>query len=191
MGYQLGYARVSTDLQEEALQVDALRAAGCDRIFIDKVSGTKARRPELDKLLEQARSGDTLVVWRLDRLGRSMSHLIDQMNTLKEKEVSFRSLTEGLDLTGAAGELYFHITAAFAQFERQLIVNRTNAGLAAARARGRVGGRPPVSPEIKKRAVEMQADRNLTVGEITAALGIKRSTYYRIVAAAKDSAAAN
>lgn len=138
----IGYARVSTDDQTLDLQVDALTAAGCEerRIYTDQVSGTTTERAGLAKALEMLREGDTLVVWRLDRLGRSLPHLIEVVADLKARHIGFRSLTESIDTTTPAGELIFHIFGALAQFERNLIRERTTAGLAAARARGRFGG---------------------------------------------------
>ncbi|WP_220725902.1 recombinase family protein [Arthrobacter cheniae] len=139
----MGYARVSTTDQDAALQVDALNTAGCYRVFVDTISGSLDQRPELTKLLDQLRPGDTLVVWRLDRLGRSIRHLIDQLAGLQDKGIGFKSLQETIDTTSPGGRLVFHVFAALAEFERDLVRERTNAGLAAARARGRTGGRPP------------------------------------------------
>jgi DNA invertase Pin-like site-specific DNA recombinase len=138
----IGYARVSTLEQNEALQTDALDKAGCERLFTDHASGAKAHRPELDRLLDVIREGDTLVVWKLDRLGRSVQNLVDLMNLLQSRGVGFRSLTENMDTTTPGGVLVFNVFAAMAQFERDLIRERTNAGLRAARARGHKGGRP-------------------------------------------------
>src|SRR5690625_2474449 len=143
MAHALGYARVSTGDQDARLQHDALPGAGCYRILPDPASGALQSRPELDKLLDQLRPGDTLVVWRLDRLGRSIRHLIDQLSELQDRGIEFRSLQENIDTTSPGGRLVFHIFASLAEFERDIITERTNAGLAAARARGRVGGRPP------------------------------------------------
>lgn len=143
MVHALGYARVSTGDQDAQLQHDALTAAGCYRIFTDTASGALQLRPELGKLMDQLRPGDTLVVWRLDRLGRSIRHLIDQLSELQERGIEFRSLQENIDTSSPGGRLVFHIFASLAEFERDLIRERTNAGLAAARARGRTGGRPP------------------------------------------------
>src|SRR5664279_784631 len=140
----IGYARVSTDDQSAALQEDALKQAGCIRVFTDHASGAKASRPELDKMLDQLRPGDVVVVWRLDRLGRSLKNLIALVETLADRGVGFRSLSESIDTTTANGRLFFSIMGALAEFERDLIRERTHAGLAAARARGRVGGRPSV-----------------------------------------------
>jgi hypothetical protein len=140
----LGYARVSTGQQELALQRDALAAAGCPRIFSDTASGALDERPELTRVLDHLREGDTLVVWRLDRLGRSLRHLVDTISGLAERGVGFRSLQESIDTTTPGGRLVFHVFAALAEFEGDLIRERTRAGLAAARARGRRGGRPSV-----------------------------------------------
>jgi DNA invertase Pin-like site-specific DNA recombinase len=138
----VGYARVSTDDQTLALQLDALQAAGCETVFRDTISGAKTERPGLSKALDHVRNGDMLVVWRLDRLGRSLSHLIELIQTLEGRGVGFKSLTEQIDTTTSGGKLIFHIFGALAEFERNLIRERTMTGLAAARARGRMGGRP-------------------------------------------------
>lgn len=180
MGHLLGYARVSTSDQDASLQVDALNAAGCYRVFVDVVSGSLEGRPELDKLLDQIRPGDTLVVWRLDRLGRSIRHLIDQLATLAAREVGFRSLQETIDTNSPGGRLVFHVFAALAEFERDLIKERTNAGLKAARARGRTGGRPPqLTSNQVKTARRMYAEREMTVAAIGEVLGVSRTTIYR------------
>lgn len=180
MGDLLGYARVSTQDQNASLQLDALKAAGCIKVFTDKASGSLDRRPQLDRLLDQLRPGDTVVVWRLDRLGRSLKHLIQLIEDLAEKGVGFRSLTEGMDTTTAGGKLIFSIFGALAEFERSLIRERTVAGLAAARARGRVGGRPPVmTPEKIKVARQLYDARHLTVEEIAQTIGVSRKTVYR------------
>jgi DNA invertase Pin-like site-specific DNA recombinase len=176
----LGYARVSTTEQDASLQLDALRAAGCLKVFTDKASGSLDRRPQLDRLLDQLRPGDTIVVWRLDRLGRSLKHLIQLIEDLAEKEVGFRSLTEGMDTTTSGGKLVFSIFGALAEFERSLIRERTMAGLASARSRGRVGGRPPVmTPEKIKVARDLYRARELTVEEIAKTIGVSRKTVYR------------
>ncbi len=149
--YRLGYARMSTLQQDEALQHDALYGAGCARIFVDTASGKRESRPALDALLEQARPGDTLVVWRLDRLGRSLRHLIETVADLEQRGVAFMSLTENINTSTPGGRLVFHVFGALAEFERDRIRERTAAGLAAARARGRVGGRPTVWTAEKRR----------------------------------------
>lgn len=180
MGHLLGYARVSTSDQDAALQIDALKAAGCYRVFVDTISGSLASRPELDKLLDQIRPGDTLVVWRLDRLGRSIRHLIDQLSALSAREVGFRSLQETIDTTSSGGRLIFHVFAALAEFERDLIRERTNAGLQAARARGRKGGRPPVLTADQVRTAKgMYEQQEMTVAQIGQVLGVSRTTIYR------------
>jgi DNA invertase Pin-like site-specific DNA recombinase len=138
----IGYARVSTFEQTLDLQQDALTKAGCEQTFTDTISGSVAERPGLQNALLYLREGDTLVVWRLDRLGRSLKHLIDTITTLHERDIGFRSLTENIDTTTSSGKLIFHVFGALAEFERDLIRERTQAGLAAARARGRHGGRP-------------------------------------------------
>jgi DNA invertase Pin-like site-specific DNA recombinase len=182
MGQYIGYARVSTSDQDLSLQINDLKAAGCEPIFTDKVSGTKSERPGLDDCLKTLRKGDTLIVWRLDRLGRSMQHLVTVVTDLKAKGIGFRSLRDGaIDTTTASGELVFNIFAALAQFEAELIRERTRAGLAAARARGRNGGRKPVAgsdPKVKM-AKRMHEDRSLSPSEICASLKISRATYYR------------
>ncbi|MFH0823114.1 MAG: recombinase family protein [Pseudomonadota bacterium] len=151
MGEHIGYARVSTNDQDLSLQVNELKAVGCDTIFTDKVSGTKSERPGLDECLKTLRPGDTLIVWRLDGLGRSMQHLVSVVTELKSRGIGFRSLRDGaIDTTTASGELIFNIFAALAQFEAELIRERTRAGLSAARARGRNGGRKPVAGVIPR-----------------------------------------
>ena len=145
----IGYARVSTQDQKLSSQRDALKKAGCERIYTDKISGASENRSGLDKAMDQLRPGDTLVVWKLDRLGRSLSHLVELVNNLKEREIGFRSLQENIDTTSGVGKLVFHIFASLAEFERDLIRERTIAGLNSARARGRLGGRPKVMNEKK------------------------------------------
>ena len=182
MASQLGYARVSTADQHPHLQVDELTAAGCYRVYTDKASGSLDHRPQLDQVLTDLRPGDTLVVWRLDRLGRSLRHLIDVVTDLETRQVGFRSLRESIDTSNPAGKLVFHVFASLAQFERELIVERTKAGLAAARARGRVGGRPAsLGPEQVKQARRMYHDpeSNLTVQQIADVLNVSRATIYR------------
>lgn len=180
MAHAFGYARVSTTDQDAQLQHDALTAAGCYRIFTDTASGALQSRPELDKLFDHLRSGDTLVVWRLDRLGRSIRHLIDQLSDLQDRGIGFRSLQENIDTTTSGGRLVFHIFASLAEFERDLITERTNAGLAAARARGRTGGRPPLLTGDKlATARKLYGQQDLTVAQIGDILGVSRSTIYR------------
>ena len=161
----IGYARVSTAEQTLALQLDALRVAGCDPVFTDQASGAKADRPGLGEAVAYVRRGDTLVVWKLDRLGRSMAHLIETVRQLEAKGTGFRSLTEGVDTTTPGGTLVFHLFAALAQFERDLIRERTYAGLKAAEARGRKGGRKPVITPDKLARAKAHLARGLTVRE--------------------------
>lgn len=180
----VGYARVSTTDQNLDLQFDALQKAGClqKNVFIDKISGAKSERPGLNRCLESLQAGDTLIVWRLDRLGRSITHLISFIETLKEKNVGFRSLCDGaIDTTTASGELVFNIFSSLAHFERRLIQERTQAGLNAARARGRVGGRKPVTKTDSKviTAKRMHHDKALAINDICDVLKISRSTLYR------------
>lgn len=180
MGDLIGYARVSTADQNLDLQRDALTAAGCRRIFADVASGKLTARPELDLALEFLRPGDTLAVWRLDRLGRSIRHLIEVVTALADREVGFRSLTEGMDTTTPSGRLLFHVFGALAEFERDLIRERTLAGLAAARARGRKGGRrAKLSPRQAAVARTMYDAREHTVQQIADTLRVSRATIYR------------
>jgi DNA invertase Pin-like site-specific DNA recombinase len=178
----IGYARISTLDQTPALQQDALRAAGCERIFTDTASGVRTDRPGLTDALGHLRQGDTLVVWRLDRLGRSLEHLIETIRYLEQQGIHFKSLQEQLDTATSGGKLVFHVFGALAEFERDLIRERTKAGLEAARARGRLGGRPR---KLTSRKVELllrvAADKRTSVTGICEALRISRSTFYRYV----------
>lgn len=178
----IGYARVSTEDQHLHLQIDALMQAGCEKIFTDEMSGAKSERPGLREALNFVRQGDTLVVWRLDRLGRSLKDLIERVEELKGRQVQFRSLNENIDTSSSGGKFMFHIFSALAEFERDLIRERTMAGLAAARARGRLGGRPKIMPTEKiKMAASLMRDPNLSVKDICRNLGISRTTLYRYV----------
>jgi DNA invertase Pin-like site-specific DNA recombinase len=178
----VGYSRISTIDQNADLQHDALKAASCKKYFTDKASGAKAEREALQQALEFVRPGDTLVVWRLDRLGRSLPHLIQTINQLQDKEVGFKSLTENIDTTTPTGTLVFHIFGAIAEFERDLIRERTQAGLASARARGRVGGRPKGGNTHKQAmARKLYADKTNTIQDICHTLSISRATLYRYV----------
>ena len=181
----IGYARVSTADQHPELQLDALRNVGCVRVFTDYASGTKTLRPELSRALDHLRAGDTLVVWKLDRLGRSLPHLVETVQKLADRDVGFRSVQDPVDTTTPGGRLVFHIFAALAEFERDLIRERTEAGLAAARARGRVGGRrPALRPEQVTMARDLlAADSSRTVVSVATTLGVGRSTLYRALAA--------
>jgi DNA invertase Pin-like site-specific DNA recombinase len=178
----IGYARVSTEDQHLHLQIDALKKAGCEKIFTDEMSGAKSERPGLREALSFVRQGDTLVVWRLDRLGRSLKDLIDRVEELKGRQVQFRSLNENIDTSSSGGKFMFHIFSALAEFERDLIRERTMAGLMAARARGRLGGRPKIMPMEKiKMAASLMKDPSLSVKDICRNLGISRTTLYRYV----------
>jgi DNA invertase Pin-like site-specific DNA recombinase len=178
----IGYARVSTQDQTLDLQQDALNKAGCERIFTDTASGAKSERIGLDEALSYVRTGDTLVVWRLDRLGRSLPHLIATITGLENRGIGFASLTESIDTTTSGGKLVFHIFGALAEFERDIIRERTQAGLTAARARGRKGGRPK---KLNQRKVEiakqLHNNRQTTVDEICRTLNISRATLYRYI----------
>jgi len=177
----IGYARVSTFDQTLALQQDALAAANCERVFTDTISGAKSDRPGLTEALDFLRPGDVLVVWRLDRLGRSLKMLIETLTLLSEQGIGFKSLTEQIDTTTPGGKLIFHVFGALAEFERDLIRERTQAGLAAARARGRKGGRPRKlgTPGKVAMARSLYADTNNSIEDICKTLGISRATLYR------------
>src|SRR4051812_17676886 len=176
----IGYARVSTDQQDHALQLDALRGAGCERVFVEVGSGSRADRAELARALETARSGDTLVCWSLSRVGRSLRHLIDLADQLQQRGIALRSLTEAIDTSTPSGRFLFNILGALGQMEREIIVERTRAGLAAAVARGRRGGRPPVLDDAKIRAAKaMIASGTMSATEIARQIGCAPSTLYR------------
>jgi DNA invertase Pin-like site-specific DNA recombinase len=174
----VGYARVSTTDQDPALQLDALAKAGCEQVFQDKASGAKTDRPGLAAALTFVRSGDVLVVWKLDRLGRSLPHLIETVNALEARGVGFRSVTETIDTLTPGGRLIFHIFGALGQFERDLIRERTRAGLDAAVARGRRGGRKPVVTEDKLRRAKALLDQGLTVREAAARVKVGKTALY-------------
>jgi DNA invertase Pin-like site-specific DNA recombinase len=180
MGHLLGYARVSTTDQRPHLQVDALTHAGGYRVFTETASGARTDRPTLTQLLDQLRPGDTLVVWKLDRLGRSLRHLVDTITGLADRGIGFRSLQEAIDTTTPGGKLVFHVFAALAEFERDLVRERTATGLAAARARSRHGGRPSVLNGHKLQvAREMYASGQYTAAVIAKTLGVSRVSIYR------------
>ena len=182
----VGYARVSTQDQKPELQLDALKAAGCEKVFVEKASGAQRERPELTAALDYVRDGDTLVVWKLDRLARSMKQLIETVEGLEEKGIGFRSLTEAIDTTTAGGKLVFHVFGALAEFERSIIRERTRAGLDAARARGRKGGRPPKLKEADLKAARaMLADKSITVEDVAKHLRVSPATLYRHLPAAR------
>jgi DNA invertase Pin-like site-specific DNA recombinase len=178
----IGYARVSTQDQTLALQQDALQKAGCSKIFTDTASGAKAERKGLEEALNYVRKGDTLVVWRLDRLGRSLPHLITSMTALEERGIGFKSLTENIDTTTSGGKLIFHIFGALAEFEREIIRERTQAGLHAARERGRRGGRPKaLTPRQRSIAQSLYDDPKNSIQEICRTLKISKTTLYRSI----------
>jgi DNA invertase Pin-like site-specific DNA recombinase len=176
----IGYARVSTQDQKPELQLDALQQAGCEKVFTEKASGAQRDRPQLKAALEYVRAGDSLVVWKLDRLARSLKQLIESVELLESREIGFRSLTEAIDTTTSGGRLIFHIFGALAEFERSIIKERTKAGLAAARARGRFGGRPPsLSEDDLVIATALLRDPDITVEEVARRLNVSPSTLYR------------
>lgn len=176
----VGYARVSTQDQNPDLQLDALKAAGCEKVFVEKASGAQRDRPELNATLDYVRAGDTIVVWKLDRLARSLNQLIESVETLAARKIGFRSLTEAIDTTTAGGKLVFHIFGSLAEFERSIIKERTKAGLDAARSRGRVGGRPAsMTHKDIAAAKALLADPNITMNEVAKRLNVAPSTLYR------------
>src|SRR5436305_1517981 len=187
----IGYARVSTQDQTLNLQKDALEKLGCNKIFTDTASGAKAERKGLEETLQYLREGDTLVVWRLDRLGRSLKHLIETITTLNNRNIGFKSIQENIDTTTSGGKLVFHIFGALAEFERDIIRERTKAGLQAARARGRRGGRPKATtlntPKKVALAQSLYDDKNNTIDEICKTLHISRATLYRYIQTPKGS----
>jgi len=188
-GYLLGYCRVSTADQNEELQVDALTGASCDRIFTDHASGKLEHRPALDAMLELLRPGDTVVVWRLDRLGRSVKHLLEMVALLESRGVGLKSLHESIDTTTPTGRLTLHLFASIGQFERDLLVERTQAGLAAARSRGRRGGRPTVMTTEKIAVAKaMYASKEHDVATIARVVGVSRASLYRALAVRDASA---
>lgn len=173
----IGYARVSTQDQHPDLQIDALQAAGCEQVFMEKLGGKLAERPDLEACLRTLRQGDTLVVWKLDRLGRSLKHLVEIIHALEQRGVAFRSLTESIDTGSAGGRLIFHVFGALAEFEHSLIRERTMAGLSAARARGRLGGRKPkLSAADVRKAAAMLRDPMMTKAEVARHFRVSRVT---------------
>lgn len=185
----IGYARVSTDDQNLDLQRDALRVAGCERVFEDAASGAKADRVGLVALMATLRAGDTVVIWRLDRLGRSLKDLIALVEQLDAAKVGLRSVQENIDTVSTGGRLVFHLFGALAEFERNLIRERTQAGLTAARSRGRTGGRKKCLDPVKREvALKLYHDRKHTVEEICRMMGVGRSTLYNYLAEAERNA---
>ena len=183
MNMNIGYARVSTHNQNLDLQVDALTAEGCKKIFKEKVSGVKAERKELRRLLDHVREGDVIVIWKLDRLGRSLKNLVELVSDLIDRGVGLKSLNDPIDTSTSQGRLIFNIFASLAEFERDVISERTKAGLKAARARGRFGGRRPgLSSQAETTAIAAEAlykDKSLSISEICEKLGISKPTLYK------------
>ena len=178
----IGYARISTQDQTLHLQLDALKGAGCSKVFTDTVSGIHTERKGLAEALDYLRPGDTLVVWRLDRLGRSLKHLIETITYLAERQIGFKSLTENIDTTTSGGKLIFHVFCALAEFERDIIRERTQAGLGAGRGRGRLGGRPKALPPKKLAMLQaLYQDKANSIDDILKTLKISRATLYRYV----------
>ncbi len=176
---KIGYARISTNEQNLSLQIDALKKADCAKIFHDQISGAKIQRPGLDEALTYLREGDVLVVWRLDRLGRSLKHLIELVNFLEKQGIGFQSLQESIDTTTSGGKLIFHIFGALAEFERNLIRERTHAGLAAARARGKMGGRPKALDTKKTELLyRLYDEKKHSIQELCDLVGVSKSTLY-------------
>ena len=187
-GYRIGYARVSTLDQNLALQEDALKEAGCQQIYIEQMSGAVTERPALLDALQFARSGDTLIVWKLDRLARSMKQLIETVEKLRLRGIGFRSLTEAIDTTTAQGVLVFHMFSALAEFERALIRERTRAGLKAAKRMGRIGGRPAkLTEDDLDVARTLLANPDITVGDVADRIGVSPATLYRYLPAARTA----
>ena len=185
----IGYARISTDDQNLDLQRDALKNAGCETIYEDTISGAKAARPGLDSVLEYARESDVIVVWRLDRLSRSLKDLIEMVSLLDSKGIGLKSIHESIDTSSSTGKLIFHIFGALAEFERNLIRERTHAGLQAARSRGRVGGRPKALDGNKRElAVKLYDDKKHSIKEICTMMNISKPTLYKYIEASREEA---
>ncbi len=183
---KIGYSRVSTQEQKNDLQIDALNKEGCDRIFEEKASGASRDRPELKSALEYARKGDVIVVWKLDRLARSLKQLIETVEDLERRGIGFKSVTESIDTSTSGGKLIFHIFASLAEFERSIIRERTRAGLDAAKARGKIGGRPPkLSEKDIEVAKTILKNRDITVKEVADKMGISFATLYRYIPKAR------
>ena len=184
----VGYARVSTQDQNPDLQLDALKKADCEKVYIEKASGAQRDRPELKAAIDYMRAGDTLVVWKLDRLARSIKQLIETVEGLEKRDIGFKSLTETIDTTTSGGRLIFHIFAGLAEFERSIIRERTKAGLASARARGRLGGRPKKLSETDIEAAKaLLSNPKITVEQAAERLGVAPSTLYRHIPGGRSS----
>jgi DNA invertase Pin-like site-specific DNA recombinase len=175
----IGYARVSTDDQNLTLQVDALKKAGCESLFTDKVSGTRTDRAGLTEAMSHLRKGDALVVWKLDRLGRTVKGLVDLVGELENREIQFKSLTDGIDTSTPAGRFFFHVMASLAQMERELVVERTRAGLVAARKLGRVGGRKRSMTDTKLKSAKKLLANGTPPRDVAQSLGVSVPTLYR------------
>lgn len=182
---KIGYARVSTKDQNLELQMNALNNEGCDKIYTDKMSGTVKNRPGLDLCFDQLRKGDVFVVWKLDRLGRSVRHLVSFMNSLEEKEIDFKSIKDNIDTSTPSGRFYFHLMASLAQMERDLISERTKAGLDAARNKGRVGGRKRSMTDSKIKAAKNLLDSGSSYSDVAENLGVALPTLYRWIPASE------
>ena len=181
---KIGYARISTVDQNLDLQIDALKKSGCEKIITDKISGSLSERVGLKELLNIARKGDEVIVWRLDRLGRSLKHLIELINSFHDSGISFGSIEESINTNNSTGKLIFHMFGALAEFERNLILERTKAGLVAARARGRIGGRPKKLDKNKRQlAIDLYSGKKHSLAEICSMLGISKPTLYKYVRA--------
>ncbi len=180
----IGYARVSTEDQHLDLQLEGLKKTQCDRIFTDKISGARKDRKGLEDALSHLRAGDTLVVWKLDRLGRTVKQLVDLISDLEARKINFRSLTDGIDTTTTAGRFFFHVMASLAQMERELAIERTKAGLAAARALGRIGGRRRIMTDSKVQSAKKLLSSGMLPKDVAADLGISVPTLYRWIPSA-------
>jgi DNA invertase Pin-like site-specific DNA recombinase len=179
---KIGYARVSTIDQNLDLQIDSLKKAGCEKIITDKISGSLQHRVGLEELLNTIRKDDEVIVWRLDRLGRSLKHLIELITIFNEKETFFTSITESINTKSSSGKLIFHIFASLSEFERNLIRERTKSGLAAARARGKLGGRPKKAPKEKRQLTkELYNSKQYSLAQICKMIGISKPTLYKYV----------
>ena len=184
----IGYARVSTHDQNLDLQTAALKEEGCERIFEDKLSGSRRERPGLERAIDLLREGDTLVVWKLDRLGRSVKDLVELVGDLEKRGVHFRSLTDAIDTSTPAGRFFFHVMASLAQMERELMIERTRAGLDAAKAAGRVGGRKPKMTPTKIKSARQLLDSGALPKDVASALGVSVPTLYRWLPASETKA---
>jgi DNA invertase Pin-like site-specific DNA recombinase len=180
----IGYARVSTEDQNLELQLDALRLAGCERLYTDKASGSRIARPGLDEAMASLKRGDRLIVWKLDRLGRSVKHLVELASRFKDEGIDLKSVSDGIDTSSSTGRFFFHVMSAFAEMERELIRERTNAGLAAAKDRGRTGGRPKSMTTGKVEAVEKLLRSGMPISDVARSVEVSVPTIYRYFPAA-------